>query len=87
MKTAKNKTKVKFLLDKDANEVFAYFPQLNYSKPIYGNTMKMGYAHIGQHTGVHIEYARECKKARENEYLSLANELKQIGYNLQILNK
>ncbi len=84
MKTSK--TLVKFLVND--GELFAFFPQLNYNKRIYGNTMKTGYAHIGQHTSVHCEYAKESKEVTRAEYDSLLTELIGQGYdNLKVLNK
>jgi hypothetical protein len=79
-------TLVRFLKDGE-NGVFAYFPQLNYNKHLYGNTMKTGYAHIGQHSAVAVGYATDQKECQEAEYLPLASELTSIGYNLKILNK
>lgn len=78
-------TQVKFLINND--DLFAYFPRLNYNKAIYGNTMKTGYAHIGQHTSVHVAYAKESREATKEEYTPLLEELKGIGYELKILNK
>jgi len=64
-------------------EVFAYFPQLNYNKRLYGNSMKTSYQHIGQHSCCSKEYAN-ATPATENEYLELKRELESIGYNLKI---
>lgn len=77
-------TLVKFLKDQDG-EILAYFPQLNYNKQLYGNSMKTGYARIGRHTSVHKEYAAECKAAAPAEYANLNRELTNIGYTLKIL--
>lgn len=82
-------TLVKFLIDKDLDddkgEVFAYFPNLNYNKHMYGNSVKTGYAHIGQHTSVQADYAAECKLATPLQYEALKNELISIGYELNIV--
>ena len=75
-------TQVKFLIEKPEGNlpcnVFAFFPdeRYNYIEPdIYTS-----YAHIGQHSACHIDYANECKEAPEDEYTPLLNELIQIGY-------
>lgn len=51
-------TLVKFL--KKDDEIFAFFPQLNYNKRLYGNEIKTSYAHIGQHSACAKEYANEA---------------------------
>lgn len=79
-------TRVKFLVD-DEDRVFAYFPDLNYNKQMYGNGMKQGYAHIGQHTAISKEYAAECEPALFSQYADLYQELTGLGYNLNVLNK
>jgi hypothetical protein len=81
-------TLVKFLYENDDSDVvYAFFPQLNYAKNIYGNKMKTSYAHYGQHGGCHIDYAKESKEAIKNDYDYLKTELEQIGYKLRVLNK
>ena len=83
-------TLVKFLVNErvDKDEVFAFFPQLNYNRVLYGNNFKTSYARIGQHFACDVEYAKESRKATKDEYSELLAELKQIGYNnLKILNK
>jgi hypothetical protein len=83
-------TEVYFLWEKPDTEsnfkesVFAYFPTLDADHR--GN--KTAYAHIGQHSGCHPDYARECKQASFNEYChSLLPELISVGYNdLRIMN-
>ena len=71
----------------DTNEqdlVFAYFPQLNYNKRLYGTDLKMSYAHLGQHAPCSKEYGK-ATPATKDEYLPLLNELRAIGYdNLKI---
>ena len=77
-------TLVKFL--KAKGEVFAYFPQLNWNKPLYGNTTKVSYSHIGQHSSCSKLFAKkDCKKAEPKEYNDLLCELQGIGYNLKVL--
>lgn len=87
MKTDKFKTDVIFLipLDEDFKEqIFAYFP-----KETFGTDYKVknSYAHIGQHSACHVDYAKECKEANFNQYQDLKRELESIGYNLNILNQ
>jgi hypothetical protein len=78
-------TLVKFL--KNQGEVFAFFPQLNYNKRLYGNSMKTSYAHVGQHSACHKDYANESTLPTKSEYQPLLTELKSIGYDLKVLNK
>ena len=76
-------TKVLFLIERDSEDVFAYFPELEHN----GNELRVSYSHIGQHSACHVDYARECKEATTNEYLRLLNELIGQGYNdLLIMN-
>lgn len=86
-------TKVKFLYEKPEGDltcnVFAFFPEEHYFGN--GNTqyrdVLTSYAHIGQHSACHIDYANECKEAPINEYMDLLRELIGQGYNdLQIMN-
>lgn len=80
---SKDKTKVEFLLEKEehfTNQVFAYFPE-----EVEGEKVRLCYAHIGQHSVCHIDYAKQCKKARPYQYRELLMELKSIGYNLLVI--
>ncbi len=87
------KTLVKFYVE-DTGSVMAYFPQLNYNKAIYGNSMKTCYAHIGQHSACHKEYIKgnrlqksTVKTATKEQYNNLLTELNSIGYtSLKVLN-
>lgn len=84
MKTDKHKTKVKFLIHpKYGNEVFAFFPAEKWS---IQENMFSSYAHIGQHSPCHIDYANECINATPEQYNDLKKELETIGYNLEIIN-
>lgn len=82
-------TKVKFLIEKPEGDlpcnVFAFFPEIK------GNNqpgMFSCYAHIGQHSACHIDYAKECKEAQINEYWPLLQELIGQGYDdLLIMNE
>jgi hypothetical protein len=93
------KTNVKFLIEKSEGDlpcdVFAFFPNENYySKDNIGyggvtkdnwQDMKTCYAHIGQHSSCHIDYAKECKNATIEEYTPLKTELEGLGYDLTII--
>ena len=76
-------TKVIFLIHPNDTDVFAYFPEEKHD--ISGKYMT-GYVHIGQHTAVDPNYARESREATPEEYQDLKAELEGIGYNLQVLN-
>ena len=76
------KTIVVFLIEKESNDVFAFFPREDYYR--YKSDTKTCYAHIGQHSACSMEYAKECKLATKNEYKDLEIELKSIGYDLYI---
>lgn len=83
-------TKVLFLIEKPEGnlpcDVFAYFPEERYNS-IEPHIFTC-YAHIGQHSGCHKDYAAECKEAEYSEYYDLLRELIGQGYkNLLILNK
>lgn len=89
----KQQIKVLFLIDKpefqdiDENNqspvVFAYFPDMHHNEKL-----RTSYAHVGQHSPCHPEYAAECEEAEYYQYQDLLKELLSIGYkNLQIQNK
>jgi len=86
-------TQVKFLIEKQEGDlpcnIFAFFPSLHAydkSQPSY-NEMFTCYSHVGQHSACHVDYAKECKEAKYNEYADLLRELIGQGYNdLSILN-
>jgi hypothetical protein len=89
MATDTQKTNVLFLIEKPEGdlkcEVFAFFKDEQYNS--FEKDVKMGYAHLGQHTGIHTDYAKECKLATKEQYNDLRIELEGLGYNLNILNK
>jgi hypothetical protein len=76
-------SKVMFLVNETEpnSDVFAYFPEERYN-----DKYMSGYSHVGQHTGVHPDYAAESREATPEEYQDLKAELEGIGYNLQVLN-
>ena len=80
-------TNVIFLMentDEDTKQVFAYFPNMFYNRELYKTTFT-SYAHIGQHSSCHVDYAKECTKATPAQYNDLKKELEGIGYKLNIL--
>jgi len=71
--------KVKFVYTKEFKEVTAVF--------IDGNTdFPNCYSHIGQHSMCCKEWFNEQKKATKKQFFPLLSELKNIGYNVEILN-
>ena len=82
------KTDVLFLIEKPEGNltcnVFAFFPKERYNR--IEKDIFMSYAHIGQHSSCHSDYAKECKKATKKQYLELKKELENIGYELNVLN-
>ncbi len=83
-------TQVKFLIEKPEGNltcsVFAYFPKEKYSNLF--SDMFTSYAHVGQHSACHKDYAKKCKAATYDQYKDLLKELESIGYNdLKVLNK
>ena len=78
-------TKVIFRKDPKYKEIIAFFPE-TYKE--YKNDKMLCYEHIGQHGEASIEYYWTTKKATENEYKPLLNELISVGYNnLKIMQK
>lgn len=76
---------VKFLVHPDDNEVFAYFPEMNYDK---SGKFKSAYSQVGQHSPCHPEYARESRPATPEEYADLKDELEnQVGYSLNVVDE
>lgn len=45
------------------------------------------YAHIGQHSSCDYGYYLQCKPATYQEYKPLLEELKSIGYDIQVINR
>jgi hypothetical protein len=63
--------------------IISFFPYENAS---YGRMLC--YVHNGQHNEADYGYYLECKKASEEEYKNLFNELENlVGYNLKIVNR
>jgi len=74
---------MKMIFKKDGGEIIAFMP--------YDFCNWQGdftcYAHIGQHGACSYSYYRKCKKATKEEYQELLNELKNIGYDVEIINR
>lgn len=75
------KVQVKFLYHEGNEDLYAYFPQLNWN-----NTSKRCYSSNEQHAGCSPFYAMESREATQDESRSLKIELMHIGYELDILN-
>jgi hypothetical protein len=71
-------TRVKFYIKN--NEVIAFFPDIEWSEGT-----KMCYAHIGQHSACDPSYVKKAKRAKPANYAPLMQELKDIGYNLDVI--
>lgn len=82
-------TNVIFLLESgngsDDLTPFAYFPNDRHNHHEKG--VFTSYAHIGQHSACHVDYAKECAEATPEQYNDLKMELEGIGYKLNILSK
>lgn len=80
-------TNVIFLMESgngsDGLTPFAFFPNDRYNHHERG--VFTSYAHIGQHSACHIDYAKECEPATPEQYSELKTELEGIGYKLNIL--
>jgi hypothetical protein len=73
---------VLFRLEEQSGEVLAIFPEL--PGTLRPDTCT-GYAHLGQHTEVALEYIRaQTTAATPAQYRPLARELRQRGYRLRI---
>ena len=78
----KHKTKVIFLYNEANEDLFAYFPD-----EVDHGIFKVAYSHVGQHSSVHPDYAKESRLATPEEYKDLKSELESIGYNLTVVDK
>lgn len=78
--------KVKVIFRKSKNpytneyEIIAFFPEIEAN---YGNILS--YMHIGQHSEASLEFYHSTKKATEEEYKPLLNELKAIYDNCELV--
>lgn len=78
MKTEKSKTLVKFIKDKETNQIVAIFPKEYWTT--WSKETVTCYAHIGQHSAASIEWVKDQPLANPEEYKALLSELKSIGY-------
>lgn len=63
------------------DEVIALFPHMGFSS----NYMVMSYAHVGQHYECDYSYiVAHSRLATKEEYESLAKELKEVGYDIDV---
>ncbi len=74
-------TPVIFKLDKGLESPVAFFP---WEPGDRYNCTLLSYAHVGQHSIAHIDYARACRPATKKQYSPLLRELKAMGYTLKI---
>ncbi len=82
MKKDNNITKVQFFYHEENEDLFAFFPEENFSKE---GIFKKAYSKVGQHSACHPNYAKESIKATPEQYKELKEELISIGYNLKIV--
>lgn len=83
MSESKVKIRVRFLIEKEGEDVFAYFPNERFDR---AGINRSCYAHIGQHSACAPEYAEACKEAGPEQFEDLKQELESIGYELEIIN-
>lgn len=85
MKTKEPLTKVLFRVARDkSREVCALFPSL---AGTYDPCTCQAYAHVGQHSSASVDYMRDTRPAKPAEYRDLAQELRGLGYRLQIAHR
>lgn len=75
--------KIIFKKDKKDGEIIAFMP---YDIQNWKGNFTC-YAHLGQHGVCNYDYYLDCKKATKEEYQNLYNELKNIGYEIEIIQK
>lgn len=80
MKTTKEKVKVQFLHNLKSDEIFAFFPEMDFN-----SYFKTAYAQTGQHSACSTDYAKESIAATPEQYEALKLELETIGYELEII--
>ena len=89
MATKKALTEVIFLMDIPENDhasgVFALFPKGLFNSNDNGTFIC--YAHVGQHSACHIDYANKCKEATPEQYADLKKELESVGYDLKVISR
>lgn len=75
-------TDVVFYIDTDGQPLAVFPNEVADSKGNIGC-----YAHVGQHSACNRDYLINLKEAQPTEYVDLANELRGLNYNLNILNE
>lgn len=75
------KIDVHFRIFKDG-QVTAVFPY-----EIESHTDVLCYSHVGQHSVCSNDYVHISKPVKDNSYIPLMNELKNIGYELNVIKK
>jgi len=85
MEKDKNITEVQFLMNEKNEDLFAFFQKESFKGTHEKDVLRMSYSHIGQHSDCHIDYAKESRKATEEEYKELKQELESLGYNLKVI--
>jgi hypothetical protein len=84
MKKDTYKTEIVFLKNDKEEDLFGYFPNEFFNRD---RVTKVCYAHVGQHGACSPAYAQACRPATKKEYKDLLQELKSLGYNLNVLPK
>jgi len=70
-----------------ADDLFCLFPADNWNDSTIKARFFTSYAHVGQHSAVHLAYIQECRFATKKEYKDLQNELNTlVGYDLDVFN-
>lgn len=80
--TVESPTDVVFYIDTDGQPLAVFPNEVADSKGNIGC-----YAHVGQHSACNRDYLINLKEAQPTEYVDLANELRGLNYNLNILNE
>lgn len=87
VKRDRYKTDVLFLIEKPEGnlkcDIFAFFTSEKYNDT---PNLFTCYAHVGQHSSCHLDYANACEQAVYSQYQDLLKELISLGYNLNVLN-
>jgi hypothetical protein len=77
----KDKEKTIVIFKKDADGLFAFFPELPGTNDPYSCTY---YVHVGQHSTGDVAYMASVRRAKPEEYADLFRELESLGYNLDV---
>jgi hypothetical protein len=80
------KTAVLFYMETNDGDNTEYTPLAYFPEMEHDHHSKTCYSHTGQHSACHPDYIKGLQLATPDQYKPLVNELKAIGYNLNILN-